>query len=151
MVAAWLPAVNPPAPPDAQLAAANKARARADEFLKKPPSTVTSREMLTAAADQDLLAAQYRRQGAADLAKDAENIARVLHTGSPQAYAAAAPQWAANRDALAIARAQERARIAASTAQLISTRTLTGNAAFASVMSNIPNSPYRQFVSPFPH
>jgi hypothetical protein len=151
MVAAWLPAVNPPAPPDAQLAAAIKARARADEFLKKPPSTVTSREMLAAAADQDLLAAQYRRQGAADLAKDAENIARVLHTGSPQAYVAAAPQWAANRDALAIARAQERARIAASTAQLISTRTLTGNAAFASVMSNIPNSPYRQFVSPFPH
>ena len=150
MVAAWLPAVNPPAPPDAQVAAALTARARADEFLKKPPSTVTSREMLTAAADQDLLAAQYRRQGSPALAQVAENISRVLHTGNPQAYAAAAPQWAANNDALAVAQAEERARIAASTARLISTRMLLNNAAFANVMSNVPNSPYRSFVTP-PH
>jgi hypothetical protein len=105
--------------------------------------------MLTAAADQDLLAAQYRRQGSPALAQLAENIARVLHTGSPQAYAAAAPQWAANNDALAIAQAEERARIAASTARLISVRMLHNNAntTFANVMSNLPNSPYRPFVT----
>jgi hypothetical protein len=150
MVAAWLPAVNPPAPPDAQLAAALKARMRADAFLKKPPGTVTSREMLAAAADQDLLAAQYRRQGSPALANDAESIARVLHTGSPQAYAAAAPQWAANKDALAIAQAEERARIAASTARLVSTRMLLNNTAFANVMSQVPHSPYTSLVTP-PH
>lgn len=149
IVSAWLPAVNPPAPPDAQLAAALKARVRADAFLNRPPSSVTSREMLQAAADQDLLAAQYRRQGAPALAKDAENIARVLHAGSPQAYAAMAAQRAGNSDALAIARAEDRARTAAATARYTTSRILVNSNAFASAMSKIPNSPYRPiFANP---
>jgi hypothetical protein len=154
IVTAWLPIVNPPPPPDAQLAAAMKALARTDAFLKKDPSTVSSREMLQAAADEDLMAAQYRRQGAPALAANADALARTLHTGSPQAYANLVAQQkanAANNDALAIARAQYSARNAMMGARFMSNVMVSGDAAMANVITNINHSPYQTIVVPVNH
>ena len=150
MVGSWLPLVNPPPPPDAQLAAAMKALARVEAFRKKDPSTVTSREMLRAAADEDLVAAQFRRQGAPSLAF-AEALSRTLHTGSPRAWANMVAQQranAGNEDALLIARAQYSAQTAMMGARYMSNVMVSGDAAMANVITNINNAPYHTIVVP---
>jgi hypothetical protein len=147
ILAEWLPIVHPQ-PGDAQLAAAQKARARLDAFLLKVPATVSSREMLQAAADEDIVAAQYRRQGDKVSVANAEELSRLLHTGSPQTYANVMAEWKANGDKLAILKAQYAARTAMMGSRYISNVYVSGDAAMANVITNINHSPYQTIVVP---
>lgn len=133
---------------DAQLVAAKKARIRLDAFLLKNPATVSRGEMLQAAADQEIVAAQYQRQGDKIASAGALEMSRTLHTGSPQAYANLMARWKADGDMLLILKAQYAAKNAMMGAQYISNVYVSGDAAMANVISNINNSPYQTIVVP---
>jgi hypothetical protein len=148
IMAAWLPLVHQEPSGNAQLAAAQKARVRLDAFLVKNPATVSRSEMLAAAADEDIVAAQYRRQNDQLSAADSEELSRTFHTGSPQAYVNLVAQWKANGDRLAIMRANNAAHTAMIGARFMSNVYVSGDAAMANVISNINNSPYQTIVVP---
>ena len=99
ILAAWLPAVNPSQPADAQLVAALQAEARSNAFVKRDPNTVSEQDLLMAAKDADLVARQCRRQGTQkDLANAAtwDERARIMRAGKEAFVNLQANQQAVN-------------------------------------------------------
>jgi hypothetical protein len=135
ILAAWLPAVNPSQPADAQLVAALQAEATSNAFVKRDPNTVSEQDLLMAAKDADLVARQCRRQGTQkDLANAAiwDERARIMRAGKEAFVNLQANQQAINA---ALKRALE-------------TQLLQQN-----VQQNLRNfrNPDGTVFSPFPH
>jgi hypothetical protein len=135
ILAAWLPAVNPSQPADAQLVAPLQAEARSNAFVKRDPNTVSEQDLLIAAKDADLVARQCRRQGTQkDLANAAtwDERARIMRAGKEAFVNLQANQQAINA---ALKRALE--------TQLLQ----------QSVQQNLRNfrNPDGTVFSPFPH
>jgi hypothetical protein len=87
ILAAWQPVVNPSPQRSPQQLAAIDAMARAYAFAKRDAKTVSDQELLQAAKDVDLVAAQYRRDGGPEnLGKAAqwEDLARLMRAGKAE-------------------------------------------------------------------
>jgi hypothetical protein len=139
ILAAWLPAVNPSQPADAQLVAASQAEATSNAFVKRDPNTVSEQDLLMAAKDADLVARQCRRQGTQkDLANAAtwDERARIMRAGK-EAFVNLQANLQANQQA-----------INAALKRALETQLLQQN-----VQQNLRNfrNPDGTVFSPFPH
>jgi hypothetical protein len=87
IMAAWQPIVNPSQPADRQLAAAQEAAARSNDFVKRDANTVSDQELIEAAKDADLAALELRREGNEPALANAakwEERARVMRAGKAE-------------------------------------------------------------------
>jgi hypothetical protein len=84
ILAAWQPIVNATPQRTPQQVAAIDAMARANAFVKRDAAKVSDQELLEAAKDVDLIAAQYRRDGGPENvghAEQWEERARLMRAG----------------------------------------------------------------------